>query len=71
MQFYETNICQITIFRLYTIYNKHKITKIGNQNREKSQAYKYYRKCLKIFAPDIFLNFIFFLVIFNIDQKTN
>ena len=37
MQFYEINISQITIFRLYIIYNKHEIIKIGNQTRENSQ----------------------------------
>ena len=34
--FYEINICQITIFRLYVVYNKHEIIQISNQTREKS-----------------------------------
>ena len=34
IQFYEMNICQIMIFRLYIAYNKHEIMKIGNQTRE-------------------------------------
>ena len=40
MQLYEKNICQFTIFKLYTIYNKHELIKIGNQTRkrEKSQV---------------------------------
>ena len=38
MKFYEINNCQITIFRLYTVYNKHEMIKIGNQTREKLQA---------------------------------
>ena len=38
MQFYEINISQVTIFRLYTVYNKRKITKMGNQTREKSEV---------------------------------
>ena len=32
MQFYEKkNAYQDVIFRLYTVYNKHEIVKIGNQ----------------------------------------
>ena len=38
MQFYEVNICEIMIFRLYTIYNKNEMIKIGNQSRENSQV---------------------------------
>ena len=38
MQFCEINICQVMIFRLYTVYNKHEMIKIGNQTREKSQV---------------------------------
>ena len=38
MEFYEINICEVMIFSLYTIYNKHEMTKIGSQNREKSQV---------------------------------
>ena len=38
MQFYEINICQIIIFRIYTIYNTHQMIEIGNQTRGKSQA---------------------------------
>ena len=37
MQFYEINISQIMIFRLYSVYDKHETIKIGNQIREKSQ----------------------------------
>ena len=36
MYFYEINICQIVIFKLYTVHNKHEMIKIGNQTREKS-----------------------------------
>ena len=35
MPFYEINICEVMIFRLYTIYNKHEMIKISSQNREK------------------------------------
>ena len=38
MQFYEKNIFQMLISRLYTIYNKHEIIKIYIQTREKSQV---------------------------------
>ena len=38
LQFFEINICEITIFRLYTVYSKHEIIKIGNQTVEKSQV---------------------------------
>ena len=34
MQFYEINICQVMIFRLYTVYNKCDMIKIVNQTRE-------------------------------------
>ena len=35
MKFYEINICEVKIFRLYTVYNKHEMIKIDNQTREK------------------------------------
>ena len=38
MQFYEINISEVMIFRLYILYNKHKMIKIGTQNREISQV---------------------------------
>ena len=38
MQFYGINICKIMIFRLYAVFNKHEVIKIGNQTREKSQV---------------------------------
>ena len=38
MQFYEITICQVMIYRLYTVYNKHDMIKISNQTREKSQV---------------------------------
>ena len=38
MQFNEINICQFTIFRLFTVYNKYEIIKIDNKTREKSQV---------------------------------
>ena len=38
MQFYETNIYQVMIFNLYTVYNKHEMIKTGNQDREKLQV---------------------------------
>ena len=39
MQFYEINICQVMNFRLYVVYNKRRMIKIGNQTRGKSQAF--------------------------------
>ena len=38
MQFYEMNICQVMIFKLYIIYKKYDIIKVGNQNKENSQV---------------------------------
>ena len=38
VQFYEAYICQVMIFRLYTVYDKHEMIKIGNQTREKSEV---------------------------------
>ena len=38
MQFYEINIWQFMIFRVYAVYNKQKIIKIANQDRGKSQV---------------------------------
>ena len=38
MQFYEIKVCQLMIFRLYIVYNKYEMIKIGNQRREKSQV---------------------------------
>ena len=38
MKFYEINICQFMIFRLYTVYDKYEMVKIGNETREKSQV---------------------------------
>ena len=42
LQFFEINICQVMIFRLYTVYNKHEIIKIDSQTREKSQVLSQY-----------------------------
>ena len=38
MEFYEIKICQVMIFRLYAVYNKHEMVKIGNQTSENSKA---------------------------------
>ena len=38
MQFYEVNIYQIMIFKLYTVHNKHEMIKIGYKTKEKSQV---------------------------------
>ena len=38
MQFYEINIYQIMIFRLYKVYNKLEMIKIDSQTTEKSQV---------------------------------
>ena len=35
MQFNEINNSQVMIFRLYAVYNKHEMAKIGIQTREK------------------------------------
>ena len=37
MQFYEINICEVMIFRLYTINNKHEMIKIGIMKTEKNR----------------------------------
>ena len=34
IQFYEINICQVMIFRLYTVYNKHERIKISIRTRD-------------------------------------
>ena len=39
IQFYEINICKIMIFRLYTVYKKHEMIKIGSHASEKSQVF--------------------------------
>ena len=38
MQLHEMKLWQVMIFRLYILYNKHKMIKIGTQNREISQV---------------------------------
>ena len=38
MQFYKINICEVIIFRLYTVYYKYEMTKIDSQIRETSQV---------------------------------
>ena len=35
---FKINTCQVMIFRLYTVCNKHEKIKINNQTREKSQV---------------------------------
>ena len=35
MQFYEINIYQVMIFKLYIVYNNHEMLKFGNETREK------------------------------------
>ena len=35
MHLYEINVCQIMIFKFYTIYDKHEIIEIANQDIEK------------------------------------
>ena len=49
------------IFRLYTVYKKHKIIKIGNQTRGKRVLLQYikpeyYRRCSNNFAADCTVN---------------
>ena len=38
MQFYKMNICQAMIFRLYAVYNTHKMAESSIQTREKFQV---------------------------------
>ena len=38
MQFYEINIYEVMIARLYAVYNKHEMIKVDKQTRGKSQA---------------------------------
>ena len=54
MQFYEINICQVMIFKIYTVCNKHEMIKIGNQTGEKSQILS---QVLKNFAVDCTMSF--------------
>ena len=49
MQFYEINICQVIIFRIYTVYTKHDAIKSAIKP-EKNR--KYYRKYWNNFAAD-------------------
>ena len=49
MQFCEINICQVMIFRLYAVYNKHEMIKIDSQTRENRKGY---RKCSNNFDAD-------------------
>ena len=53
MDFYKVNICKIMIFRLYSVFNKHKIIIIYNQTREKSSPL-YAKNCN--FAIDYTIN---------------
>ena len=41
MQFYEINVCEVMIFKHYTVYNKHVMIKIGNHTEDNR---KYYHK---------------------------
>ena len=45
----EINICQVMIFRLSAVYNKHEVIKIGNQPEKTS---KQHFKCSHNFAAD-------------------
>ena len=38
MQFSEIYNYQVMNFKIYTIYNKHEMIKVGNETREKSQV---------------------------------
>ena len=38
MQLCEKDICQVMIYRIYTVYNKYELMKIGNQTREKAKG---------------------------------
>ena len=35
MQFYEINICQVMIFRLYSVHNKHELKKKNWQSNQR------------------------------------
>ena len=38
MQFYEIKVCQAMFFKLYNVYNKHKMIEIDNQTGGKLQV---------------------------------
>ena len=67
MQFHELSIRQVIIFRLYTVYNKHAMIKIGNQTRENP---KYYRKCSNNFATDCIFEILVYLVRLALTYRT-
>ena len=39
MELYELNVCQVMIFGLYTVEDKHEMIKIRNKTREKSHVF--------------------------------
>ena len=39
MQFSEISICQVMMFKLYSVYNKHEIIQIDSQTSVKPQVY--------------------------------
>ena len=53
MQFCEKNICQVIIFRLYAVYNKHEIVKIINEPERNA---KHYQTCSNNFTIACFHN---------------
>ena len=55
MQLQEMNLWQVMIFRLYILYNKHKMIKIGTQNREISQVLS---QVLEYFFGGVYVKFI-------------
>ena len=53
MKLDEINICQVVLFNLYTIYNKHEMIKNGNQTRQKPNNFTADCMCSKYSAIDI------------------
>ena len=60
MQFYEKNNCQVMMFRLYTVYNKHEAIKMA---MKPEKIREYYHKCSNNFAADCSLFIMRFIKI--------
>ena len=52
MQLYEKNICRIMIFKLYNVYNKHEMTKIGDKKSQKKKSQVLSEGLESVFGPD-------------------
>ena len=69
MQFHEIDICQVMIFKIYTVYKKHEMIRINNQTREKN--HKHHRKCSNNFAANCRVNMCMSCLQKNINHPWN